>query len=221
MDKVHAFYASKPWRDLAFALKVAAGGRCSDCGRIIEDMGKLIGHHVVELTEDNVDDPNISLNPDKIEIICFDCHNKRHRRFGHKQGVYIVWGSPMAGKTTAVRQMMRYGDLIVDVDELWRAVTMQDLYIKPDNVRFNVFAVRDALYDQIKMRYGQWYDAYVIGGFPEKYERERTAEMLGAELIYCESTRDECLQRVADGGKPEAWKKYISAWWDTFERYGA
>lgn len=219
MSKVHQFYCSKAWLELSHYLKVAANGKCQKCGEIKIEFKDLIPHHKIALTEDNVDDPNISLNPENIEIICFDCHNKEHRRFGYSKMVYMVWGSPLSGKTTAVRQMMRYGDLVLDMDLLWQAVTMQPENIKPDNCRFNIFALRDNLLDQIKTRYGQWYDAYVIGGYPDKYERERLAHTLGAELIYCDATKQECFDRRIKSGRPEIWDKYISDWWEIYERY--
>jgi len=214
MDKLHRFLCSKPWRDLSYSLKIKAGGKCQCCGDTPEDMSYLIGHHTVELTDDNVDDPAISLNPEMIKIICLRCHNKEHRRFGYSKKVYIVWGSPLSGKSTLVRQIMQYGDIVLDLDALWQAVTFQPEYVKPDNCRFNIFALRDALLDQIKTRYGNWYDAYIIGGYPEKYERERLAQSLGAELIYCESTKEECLERLEKSGKPESWRRFIEEWWE-------
>lgn len=221
VDKQHAFYCSGAWRSLSYNIKVERGGKCERCGFTAvtkEDWSKLIGHHKIELTDDNIDDPSISLNPGNIEIICLDCHNKEHRRFGGRHHVYIVWGSPLSGKTTAVKEMMRYGDIVLDMDAIWMAITMQPKYVKPNNIRFNVFALRDALLDQIKTRYGQWYDAFIIGGYPDKSERERLSEMLGAELIYCESTKDECLSRCVD--RPAEWRDYIEKWWDDFERTG-
>ena len=223
IDKIHAFYCRKPWRDLSYRLKVDRGGKCERCGFTAitkEDWSKLIGHHKLELTDSNVDNAAISLNPELIEIICLDCHNEDHRRFGHSKHVYIVWGSPLSGKTTAVREMMRYGDIVLDIDRLWSAVTMQPEYVKPDNCRFNIFALRDNLLDQIKTRRGQWYDAYVIGGYPDKYERDRLAQMLGAELIHCESTLEECLARRKKSGKPEEWDRYIKDWWRDYDRSG-
>lgn len=218
MDKIHQFYCSKAWRDLSYSLKVKANGKCNRCGETLLDFSKLIGHHTIELNEENVGNPNISLNPELIEIICHDCHNKEHRRFGNKKNVYIVYGSPLSGKTTLVRELMKYGDIVLDIDSLWQAVTLQDKYIKPNNVRFNIFALRDNLLDQIKTRYGQWYDAYIIGGYPDKYERERLAKELGAELIYCESTKEECIERLEKSNKPKQWLEYIDDWWEKYER---
>lgn len=217
MDKVHQFYCRKPWRDLSYKLKIESKGICNRCNKSVLDFKYLIGHHKVELTEDNVDDPNISLNPDLIEIICHDCHNKEHRRFGHEKKVYIVYGSPLSGKNYLVNDLKKYGDIVLDIDEIWKAITLEDKYIKPNNIRFNVFKLRDELLDQIKTRYGQWYDAYIIGGYPDKYERERVAKELGAELVYCESTRDECIERAIEDGRPSEWIKYINDWWEKYE----
>ncbi len=220
---IKQFYCSKPWLDLSYKMKIDAGGKCSRCGFTAitkEDWSLLIGHHIIELTEDNVNDPTISLNPDKIEIICQTCHNKEHHRFGgiHTKKVYIVWGSPLSGKSTAVKQMIKYGDIVLDLDSLWAALTFQPINTKPNNCRFNIFKLRDCLLDQIKTRYGQWNNAYIIGGYPNKYERERLAQTLGAELIYCQSTKEECLNRLKESNRPESWREYIESWWELHER---
>lgn len=217
MDKLHQFYCSKPWRDFSYNLKIARGGKCERTGEVFTDLSQLIGHHKIELNENNIDDPHITLNPDIIEIISFKEHNKEHRRFGNKKNVYIVYGSPLSGKNTLVKNLMQYGDIVLDMDSLWHAITLQPQYIKPKNVRFNVFKLRDELLDQIKTRYGQWYDCYVIGGYPNKYERMRLAEELGAELIYCECTKEECIERFYKSGKPQQWLEYINNWWDEYE----
>ena len=215
--KLHRFYSSKAWRDLAHRLKVERGGKCERTGNTFADMSQLIAHHKTELTEDNVNDPQIALNPDNIEIISFDEHNKEHRRFGNNQKVYIVWGSPLSGKTTMVRELMQYGDIVLDIDGLWQAITLQPDHVKPQNVRFNVFKMRDDFLDQIKTRYGNWYDAYVISSLPDKYERERMAETLGAELIYCDSTQEECIERFKKSDRPGIWLDFIMDWWEKFE----
>ena len=214
--KIHRFLCSKPWRELSYNLKIEANGKCNRCKERIDDFKYLIGHHKIKLTDENVDDPNISLNPVLIEIICHRCHNEDHDRFNHKRNVYIVYGSPLSGKTTAVMEMMNKGDLVIDLDMLWEALSFQSEYIKPSNLRFNIFRTRDLIMDQVKTRYGEWKDAYIIGGYPDKYERERLAQSLGAELIYCESTKEECLARIASSGKPKEWVKYVEEWWERY-----
>ena len=211
MDKLKQFYSSKIWKDLTYKLKVERGGRCERCNDRPLHFSRLIGHHKIALTEQNVDNAEVSLNQDNIEIICFACHNKTHRRFGTKSNVYVVYGSPFSGKRDMVRDMMQQGDIVLDIDNLWQAVTYVDS--KPNGIKYNVFKLRDCLLDQIKTRYGKWVDAYIIGGYPDKYERERIAEELNATLIYCESNKEECIERFIKSGKPEVWEGYINEWW--------
>lgn len=218
MDILHSFYSSKPWRELSYNLKIERGGKCERCGCRPEKFSSLIGHHKEELNEENVTDPNIALNPNNIEIICQTCHNREHVRFHNIHNVYIVYGSPLSGKTTLVQELMNYGDIVLDLDMIWQAITMQPEYVKPNNVRFNVFKLRDELLQQIKMRYGQWDDAYIIGGYPDKYERQRLADTLGAELIYCEATKEECISRAMKSERPDQWIKYINDWWEKYKR---
>lgn len=215
-DILHTFYCGRTWRAFVFNLKIERGFVCERCGKVFS-AAHLIGHHKTALTVDNVNDVHIALNPDNIEIVCLDCHNKEHNRFGYyEKKVYLIYGSPLSGKTTAVQQMIYKGDIVLDIDKLWQAVTFQPSHIKPNNVRFNIFALRDNLYDQIKTRYGKWNDAYIIGGYPDKYERERTATELGAELLYIESTKAECLQRRIESGRPAEYDEYINKWWGRF-----
>ena len=106
--------------------------------------------------------------------------------------------------------------MILDIDKLYEAISGMPLNDKPDNLRFNVFALRDKMLDMIKTRYGQWHDAFVIGGYPNKAERERLARELGAELIFCEATREECRLRAFERGGD--WPKFVDKW---FEEYVA
>ena len=53
-----------------------SNGRCEKCGAVGTEV-----HHIVHLTNDNVDDPNISINLDNLILLCKECHNKIHGRF--------------------------------------------------------------------------------------------------------------------------------------------
>ena len=208
-------YTSKAWIDLRFNLIIERGPICQRCNKVMVDTSKLIGHHSVTLTPQNINDINITLNPKMIELICFDCHNAEHKRYGYnRHDVFIVYGSPLAGKTTLVNQLSQYGDMILDLDKLYECISGQSLYDKPNNLRFNVFALRDKMIDMIKTRYGEWHDAYIIGGYPNKFERERLAKELGAELIYSEATKEECFNRaIALQAVKNDWIKYVDKWW--------
>lgn len=36
-------------------------------------------HHIIELNESNYKDPLISLNPENLEALCFECHREEHK----------------------------------------------------------------------------------------------------------------------------------------------
>lgn len=217
ITNLHDFYKTDEW--IAFRQIVISerGATCEHCKKKITKSKHIQVHHTEELTLDNVNDVLVSLNKDKVKVLCHKCHNKEHRRFGFKgHNVYIVYGSPLSGKNTLVYQLYKYGDLILDVDKIYECISGEDLYVKPDNLRFNVFRIRDYILDMIKTRYGEWQDAYIIGGYPNKLERERLAKDLNAELIYCDATKEVCHSRVLESGKDKEWNKFIDKWWEEY-----
>lgn len=218
------FYKSKQWEALLKVIKlerVNSDGElvCAYCGKPITRKYDAIGHHKIELTEENVNDASISLNPDLVEIVHHRCHNYIHNKLGYKvRQVFIVYGPPRAGKTTFVRDNMTAGDLVVDIDSIWECISAQDRYIKPPRLNAVAFKMRDALLDAVKYRLGKWNAAYVVGGYPLQSERERLCKDLGAREIYIDTPRDICIQRVYDSGLPkdiqQAYEGYIDAWFD-------
>lgn len=222
ISKIQTFYASDKWRNLRISLIAQRGNRCECCGEHIAKSIEIIAHHKTELTAENVDDYNISLNPNEIELICFDCHNQEHERFGYQpqKKVYLVYGPPMSGKNTFVRQQIKRGDIVVDMDRLYEAMSMLPSYDKPDSLYTNIRSIHNTLIDSIKTRFGKWRNAWVIGGYPDRYKRERLADELGAELIFCECSLEECMRRLQDDSARShvkvEWEKYIQRW---FEKY--
>lgn len=218
-----SFYASQQWVDLRLLLINERGNRCARCERIIARSKDLIGHHTIELTPENVHDHAVSLNPELIEIICFDCHNIEHHRFGGQTGreVYLVYGPPMSGKSSFVREQVRRGDIVVDMDRLYTAVSMLPDYDKPDNLLTNVFGIHNVLIDNIKTRHGKWNTAWIVGGYADRYKRERMADDLGAELVFCDVSKDECLRRLLLDEerryRQDEWRGYITAWFDKYQ----
>jgi predicted kinase len=217
-----SFYASEKWITFRLGLINERGTKCSRCGERIAKSKDLIGHHKIELTPENVHDYMISLNPEQVDLVCFDCHNKEHNRFGHKAGrqVYLIYGPPMSGKKTYVKENISRGDIVVDMDRLYEAITMLPSYDKPDQLFSNVIGIHNQLIDNIKTRYGKWGNAWVIGGYADKYKREKMANDLGAEIILCEVSQEECLRRLSVDQdrhyRQEEWAGYIGKW---FEQY--
>lgn len=221
---LYNFYRSKEWETL---LKVIRSERvndagfnvCEHCGKPIVKSYDCIGHHKTELTEENYTDAGISLNPDNIALIHHKCHNIIHNKLGYSQRqVYIVYGSPLSGKTSWVMENMTEGDLIIDMDSIWQCVSGCDRYVKPNRLKSVVFNVRDNLIDSVKYRRGKWLNAYVIGGYPYTAERERLAADLGAREVFIDTPQEECLNRLlsSDDRDITAWQGYINTWWQQY-----
>lgn len=215
------FYQSKTWIKFVNALKIERQdeqGRiiCAYCGRPIVKKYDCIGHHIQELTEENVNDATVSLNPENVQLIHFACHNKIHKRWdGFRQQVFLVYGSPCSGKTSWVESVANDDDLILDVDRIWDAVCKVGQQGKPGRLKANVFGIRDCIIEQVRLRKGTWRNAYIIGGYPLRSDRDRLCDMLRAEPIYIEASKDDCLKR-AETERPEAWKDFILNWFDSY-----
>lgn len=124
---LQTFYASDDWRNLRLLLIVERGMMCQYCNTRVVRADELTGHHVIELTPDNYQDAMVSLNPANIQIVHHGCHNQIHRHAGRRltgRQAFVVFGAPLSGKHTFVRDRMWPGDLIVDMDLLYCATTM-------------------------------------------------------------------------------------------------
>lgn len=224
LDPIHAFYCRKDYLDLAQACKIKSGGVCAKCGGVF-DISELRPHHKVELTLDNIDDVNVTLNPDNIEVLCHDCHNAAHKRFGYAVGakhVYLVYGSPCAGKTTYVNSVATRNDLIVDLDKIHRAICICGLYDKPDATKRVAFNVRDYLLDEVRTATPRrkWQDAYIIGTYPDRIDRDIFVQDYGAQLVHIDTSKEECIKRAYQDIERSSIRDAVIGWINAYwERY--
>lgn len=218
------FYRSKEWenfRKVVIAERVREDGFVYDeyTNKPIVKAYDIILHHNIELTEENVHDYNVSLNPENIMIVSHKSHNLIHNKLNSSyRKVYLVYGAPFSEKQKFVEDCKEAGDLIVDIDLIWKCISGQDMYIKPNKLKAVVFKTRDSLLESVKYRVGKWSNAYIIGGYPLTAERERLCRELGAEEIFIESTREECIQRMESFKLDNELEqiRFIDEW---FERY--
>lgn len=217
------FYRSDNWRNVRAGIindRLKDGVTiCEHCGKPIISAYDIIGHHKIPLTPENIDDYNISLNPENIMLVHHKCHNIIHNKLSYiNKEVYIVYGSPLSGKTSYVNSIKQEGDLIIDMDNIWQCISGCDRYVKPNRLKAVAFGVRDNLIDCVKYRRGKWQNAYIIGGYPLISQREALAKELGAKLIYIDTSKAECLERLRqdEDRSLDEWTGYIDDWWEKF-----
>lgn len=99
-----SFYNSGAWHACRDTYKRQAGGLCEEClKRGVITPGVEV-HHIKPVTPFNIGNPEITLNPDNLQLLCRDCHMDKHRemqdetRAGRKrrQGRYEV--DPLTGR---------------------------------------------------------------------------------------------------------------------------
>lgn len=222
------FYTSKEWRafreQLIHQRTNKADGILYDefSGKPLLKSYDIIAHHKQQLTLQNVNDFSISLNPDNIMLISMTSHNEIHKRFGYASGrkVYFIYGAPCSGKERWVDNVKGNSDLIVNIDNIWEALTGRR-YHKPDALKACVFQMHSALLDIVKTRQGKWERAYIITGGAHKGQRERQLQELGAEPIFIDADRETCLHNLQSDPErakaAEQWATYIDEWFRLYQ----
>lgn len=81
------FYNSIAWKRCR-AEYLRLNPFCEECLKEFRFTPATHVHHKIFLNAKNVNDPAISLNPDNLEAVCLDCHNKIHFKQGKRR--YIV-----------------------------------------------------------------------------------------------------------------------------------
>lgn len=217
MFTLFSFYRSKEWESLRNQLRLERVNECGDvicehCHKPIVKAYDIIAHHKTHLTESNVNDYSISLNPDNIMLVHHKCHNEIHNRFGFNyKKVFIVYGSPCSGKSYYVNDVAGKDDLIICLDRIYESINntrSQSLYQV-------VMSIYRQLIDTVKTRNGQWNNAYILRGFPNSAERERLAKQLDAELIFINTDKETCLERALTRGPN--YDKIVLDWWNKYQ----
>ena len=80
-----AFYKTKEWKQCREAYARSVGYLCEDClKRGIYSPGEIV-HHKIELDPVNVYNPEVTLNPKNLMLLCRKCHGAKHSPY--KKGI--------------------------------------------------------------------------------------------------------------------------------------
>ena len=229
MFKLNTFYQSKEWinfREIIISKRIKENPRseiiCEHCNKPIYAKFDCIAHHKEELTPVNVNDLNISLNENNIALVHHKCHDEIHSRFGsEKREVYVVWGSPCAGKRDYVMSLVGRNDIVIDMDLIYNMINPYNgMYNKPNRLYLVAKTIYDKLLEDVFNRTGQWHKAYIITCECLETQLNRMAEKYGARLIHIDTDKEECiLNLLKDELKynyTHDWMKYINEYWSKY-----
>lgn len=237
------FYKSKEWKECREYIFERDKGLCQECLK----KGKAVPgeevHHIKWLKPSNINDPYVTLNPYNLELVCRDCHFDIHKSVHHnlnkrmpsitngtyfddkgnlhKVKVYLIYGAPGSGKTSYVKAHKEYGDLVVDLDLIKQALSMDSEKEQPSNLLGISKEIRDILYEKIRKKEVTARNIWVIASLPKKKERMALRSELDAELIFIDEDLESCIAHVMND--PQRKDKagqvdIINEWFGWYER---
>lgn len=213
-----SFYRSKSWKQCREYIFNKYHGLCDECGAPGEEV-----HHIEWLKPSNINNPRITLGEANLVLLCKDCHFNIHRKsnplsknFNKRKPItnngtyfdeegnlcecktYIVYGAPASGKSSYVNKHKSHGDLIIDLDLIMQAISMECKSNVPNNLLDIAIGIRDYIYDRVESKSVDSKNVWVIGTLPNRDDRAKLADRLNAELIFMDSTIEECLRRAQE-----------------------
>ena len=79
-DYAKSFYKSQAWQRTRAAYAAYRRGLCEVClSKGIYKPGVIV-HHKQHITQNNINDPTITLSFDNLQLVCRDCHAAIHDR---------------------------------------------------------------------------------------------------------------------------------------------
>lgn len=134
-----------------------------------------------------------------------------HQGETHKR-VVVVNGAPGSGKTYFVKRHIQPQDIALDLDYITAALALDDKLYGDRTPQLDVaLAAREAIFEQIQYRRGDWQNAYVITASNDPKKVERLCSRLDAELITMNATAEECKERIRNDSRRDGYTdKYLA-----------
>lgn len=162
---------------------------------------------------------------ENLQPLCKPHHSRKTMREIKRRGkvtvpVTIVTGPPGSGKTTYVTERAQWGDLIVDVDALYAALSGLAWYEKPEALLPFVIEARDAILDRLHES-SDLRQAWIVTSEARQAELERMKSRYNATVLVLEIPPAECLRRIANDPRrsstAEQWRPLVDRWWATYQ----
>jgi len=198
------------WRRVR-AIQLARHPACNRCGAPADEVDHVIPRAIGGAMYDPVNH----------QSLCVDCHRAKTaqemgrtlagragqpRTYRVDNRVIVVTGSPCAGKTTYVAQRKQPLDIVFDFDALALALGAPGDHAQPAHFVPFVCEMRDAFLARLTRKHHAP-RVWIITTEPSLAD-----QLIGAQHVRVEATRDECMARAVTAGRPHRWTDLIDAW---------
>lgn len=82
-DFAKGFYKSEQWKSCRESYLKSIGYKCETCRAKGIETPAVIVHHIVELTPENINDPEITSGFENLRAVCRKCHADEHINHSH------------------------------------------------------------------------------------------------------------------------------------------
>lgn len=213
--------------DKARAGYLAKHPLCAKC----EEYGETTLATVVDHITPHNGDPKLFWDSNNNWMaLCRACHNGAKQSMektatdtpakARRARVMLVCGPPGAGKAAYVTRFRKAGDLVVDTDALFVALSGEPRHTQPANLMPYVAEARDAVLRRLEHSDPDL-TVWLIGAGATRGMRRRLALSLAAKVIVLATPPSGCQRRILrDPGRSHLYqsiKPMIERWWQDYE----
>jgi 5-methylcytosine-specific restriction endonuclease McrA len=78
MARYKSIYNTKKWKQVRISIIKRDGYLCQECARKGRTSAGYEVYHKIHLSDNNISDEEIVFGMDNLELVCKDCHFKKH-----------------------------------------------------------------------------------------------------------------------------------------------
>lgn len=200
-----SMYNSTLWRATRKAY-ITAHPICEQCIKRGLTVKAREVHHVVPIA-----DGGSLTDMSNLMSLCHECHMAIHGIQKHDNKVNIVYGAPCSGKTSYVSLNASKYDLVWDMDEVIKAITLINPHVEAQTEHITMaLAMREAFFETILNGGVKDTQVWIIITDPTKLRNK----FLNANYLMLDTTKEICLKRATHEGRAESAIESIHRWFD-------